>query len=197
MFKFLMILLVGTVCASTLTPLFASSSRRDIVLDRKKQNDRCRNNLTVLYGRLSSYATKNEGALPNANNAAGLLKVVNANTDYKHFLCNASRLKKIRHSKDLTAENIPYIYFGGINLTSALKRCPQIPLVADRPDSRHCFVLLADGSVIELEKNKTKRKISNCLDLIEVLNGMYKYPADVLDSLRIKAKSIDNTQKWK
>ena len=197
MSKLLMILLVGTVCASTLTPLFASSSRRDIILERKQRDDRCRNNLTLLYGRLSSYATKNKGVLPNANNAAGLLQVIDVDKDYKYFHCNASRLKKIRHAKDLKAENIPYIYFGGINLTSALKRCPQIPLVADRPDSRHCFVLLADGSVIELEKNKIKRKISNCLDLIEVLNEMYKYPADVLKALRIKAQNIDNTQKWK
>lgn len=196
MHKYISIFIVGVVCAVLTSPAWAVD-KRDYLIRNKMRDDRCRKNLAGIYEMLKFYAGKNNGKLPLANNAAGLLQVVSEKNDHKYFLCNASRLKKIRHAKDLQPGNVPYIYFGGINLNTALKRCPQIPLVADRPDARHYFVLLANGEVIELKPSKAKRRISNCLDMVEMLNEIYQYPADVLDYLRLKARSIDRAEKWK
>lgn len=194
--KIISILFLGVIFSAMTIPALAID-KRDLYIRNKIRDDRCQKNLAALYERLKFYAETHNGNLPQANNGAGLLQAADEKNDYKYFLCNASRLKKIRHEKDLKAENVPYIYFGGINLPAALKRCPQLPLVADRPDARHYFVLLADGTVIELEPAKVKRKISNCLDMLEMLNDMYHYPADVLESMRIKAKFIDRNAKWK
>ena len=194
--KIISILFLGVLFPAAALPALATD-KRDLYIRNKIRDDRCQKNLGALYERLKFYAEKHNGNLPQANNGAGLLQAVDEKNDHKYFLCNASRLKKIRHERDLKVENVPYIYFGDINLPAALKQCPQLPLVADRPDAKHYFVLLADGTVIELKPAKAKRKISNCMDMLEMLNDMYHYPADVLEAMRIKARSIDRNEKWK
>lgn len=188
----LLFVFLGSVLFFSSFEVAAKDTKRDIILQRRERNRDCQTNLSALYECLKFYASRNNGKLPSKNNAAGLLELLKYEATYKYFQCDAARTKKIRRAKDLQAENIPYIYFGGINLNSARKQCPKLIIMADRPDSRHLFVLLADGTVTEITGKKTKRKISNCTDLVEAMNDIYKYPASILNALRSKAKAMDN-----
>lgn len=175
----------------TLT-LNASDSKRDLYRRNRIRDNACQNNLQTFYSMLKFYADQHKNQLPAGNNLEGLRALFEYSPALKIFSCDAARAKKAKRPKDLDEKSLAYIYFGGVNLANALRICPKLVLMCDKPDSRHLNVLLADGSIVELQPRKLNRKISNCQDIVETLNHLYSYPTDVLKNLRVKAKAIDS-----
>ena len=198
-------LLPGIVCAMLLgaASIACGSDRTKYYRYMRTQKEHCTRNLSGLYGFLKFYAENNHGKLPAADNGAGLVLLAQHGAAPELFNCEAAKGKKIKKSSDLKAENIPFIYFGNANLFQVLKKCPQMILICDRPDSRHCNVLLADGTTFELNekirllKLKKNYKPATCLEVVEVLYHIYKYPPDVLEVLRQKARRFDKEYGFK
>ena len=173
----------------------SANTRRDVFIQKRVRADNCRGNLSALYGCLKSYAAANNGMLPKENGAAGLVKLLNYGATVDNFRCQAAKRDKPKKVKDLDWKTVPYLYFGGGNLEKIIKKHPRQLLMIDRPDSRHCNALLADGTVVEINTSKFKRKISNCVDLVEVVGMMMGYSSDVLEPLRVKARMMDRNLK--
>ena len=129
--------------------------------------------------------------MPRKDNYAGLQILLKHGITRNDFICKAYRGKKLREKSTLAEEFSPYIYFGGVNLVQAIKKCPKLLIMADKPGSRHITVLLADGTIERLELKKRDVDITNVQSLVEYLNTIYKYPASELKSLRTKAKAMD------
>ena len=190
--KLLTAILTAVIAIAAVAPLSASSSRRDLYRYNRLRDEACEKNLHALYSLLKQYASANKGLLPVANNYDGLKSVLPANITAAQLYCQASRGKKPQKNNDLNNKNISYIYFGGVNLNIALKNCPKLILLCDKPDSRHCYALLADGSVVDVKSLPGKPKISNCQDIVKALAEAYNYPADVLESMLVKAKEAES-----
>lgn len=171
--------------------LYARNTKEKFYMLKQKQQEDCQGNLSNFYRYLRVYAANNNNNLPSGNNYAGLRKIPAEDILVTDFNCKAFRGKKVKKVEDLREAVNPYLYFGGFNLTTLLKTAPKTVLMCDKPDSRHFTVLLADGMVMEINPKKYKRKISNCQDIVELLNEVFEYPADVLKSLRAKAKNMD------
>lgn len=196
MHKLFMILLLLGVISCAWSNAYGRD-RRDYYRYTRVHKERCSQNLAHLYNCLKFCADSNNGKLPAADNGAGLMELLRYGALPEHFLCEVAKGKKIRKRSDLVPENIPYVYFGGANLDEALRQCPDMVLAFDKPNTRHCNILLANGTVFELNdrlremKIKKNRKIETCLDVVEILNYIYKYPPEVLTVLRRKARSMD------
>lgn len=188
--RFVSLILAAGMIFGICSSVFAES-KKDYIKRTKREGNKCRNNLTMIYSAMSNYAEKHNGKLPQQRNAAGLAELLQYDLPITALYCQSSKGKKIKKINDLTPRNISYVYLNGINLKAAASKLPNLPLVFDRPDSRHSNVLLADGSVIEVKPQRYKRKISNCVDMLEVLNLMYDYPPDILNALKVEAKNID------
>ena len=188
--RFILLGLTAVLTFSIQTASAAVSSRDKVYFLKKKQNEKCRLNLALLYERLKAYATQH-GELPKLNNYSGLRKLVENGAPVTEFACESYRGKKAKKINEMQEKTSPCLYFGGINFSQAQKTCPTIPLLCDKPDSRHLNVLLIDGNIITVDLKRMKRKISNCQDIVEALNLIYSYPPDILETLQVKAKLMD------
>ena len=173
--------------------LYAKSSKERLYRLKQKQQDSCKDNLSNFYRALNVYAANNNSKLPAGNNLAGFKKALGSDILPADFTCKAFRGKKIKKIEDLSEDTNPYLYFGGFNLKQLLSSAPKTLLMCDKPDSRHFTVLLADGMIMEINPKTYKRKISNCRDIVELLNEIYQYPPDILKALRSKAKAMDKS----
>ena len=181
-------------------PSAVGSDSRDYLYRRNRlRGEDCQANLRLIYRYLKNYAANHNGKLPAADNSRGLRELLVYGIELPAFQCEAAKSKKAKKIEEFNDDTTPYFYFGGVNLPQTEKICPKLLLLCDRPDSRHCNVLLADGTVLNLEKTNIKplpeRKISNCQDIVEFLNDIYHYPTDVLGTLRIKARRFDDLNK--
>lgn len=152
----------------------------------------CQANLEKLYKALEQYAGANKGELPPGNNFEGLRKLGSFGVDFQCFRCSGSRVKRVRHNKDLSEAGNPFLYFGGMNLEQARQASPNIPLLADKPGGRHLNIVYVDGRRESINTPELKRKISNCREMIDALHQRYAYPPEVLEMLRLKAGAIDS-----
>ena len=182
---FALLLLVGSM------DLQGNTSRRRRSQLEDKDKDLCMSHLRSFYGSLKLYSAANNGVMPRKDNYAGLQILLKHGITRNDFICKAYRGKKLREKSTLAEEFSPYIYFGGVNLVQAIKKCPKLLIMADKPGSRHITVLLADGTIERLELKKRDVDITNVQSLVEYLNTIYKYPASELKSLRTKAKAMD------
>ena len=178
--------LIFGICSSAF-----AESKKDYVMRTKREGNKCRDNMAMIYNALSTYAEKHDGKLPARRNAAGLAELLQYDLPITALHCQAGKSKKIKKREEISARTVSYVYLNGINLKAAAAKLPNLPLVFDRPDSRHHCALLADGTVIEVNPKKYKLKISNCNEMLDVLDAMYKYPPDILKALRVEAKKID------
>ena len=182
---FALLLVVGSM------DLQGNTSRRRRSQLEDKDKDLCMSHLRSFYGSLKLYSAANNGVMPRKDNYAGLQILLKHGITRNDFICKAYRGKKLREKSTLAEEFSPYIYFGGVNLVQAIKKCPKLLIMADKPGSRHITVLLADGTIERLELKKRDVDITNVQSLVEYLNTIYKYPASELKSLRTKAKAMD------
>lgn len=190
-----MLFLTAMLLSATIPGVFAGDSTARLAYGLYEvEMAACRNNLMALNGFLRAYAQANNGRLPEGNNFDGLRKLGPFGANFNHFVCRANKFKKARDNSALSEDNCPFLYFGGLNLEAALKTSPNIPLMADKPGGRHVNVLFVDGRVEALPPPTTKRKISNCRDLIDALHNKYQYSPEVLEMLRLKAGAIDNAK---
>ena len=189
--KLLTAMLTSLIAFTAVTPVFASSNRSDLYRFNRLRDEACEKNMHALYTLLQQYATANNGLLPTPNNFDGLKMLFPNGITIPQLLCSAARGKTPKKERDLNNKTISYIYFGGVNLKLAIKDCPKLILLCDKPDSRHCFALLADGSVVDVKSLPGKPKISNCQELVALLNSVYKYPPALLKLLQSKAKATD------
>ncbi len=190
--KIFWMLLAVSIFAGALE-LQGNTSRRKRAQLEEKNKDLCMSNLKSFYASLKLYAATNNGVMPGKNNFAGLQMLLKHGITSKEFSCKAYRGKKLREKNTLSEAFSPYIYFGGINLAQAIKKCPKLVIMCDKPGSRHVTVLLADGSVERLDAKKYKIDISNVQSIVTLLNTIYKYPASELKSLQTKAKAMDKS----
>ena len=152
---------------------------------------KCKTSLKNLYSCLKLYAADHEGAFPGKDNAEGLKRLFQSGATLRDMECQAYSVKSVKKIEDFREVHSPYIYFGGANYPAALKSYPKLPVICDKPGSRHLYVLTVDGQIDEIDLKKSKRKISNCKELVALLNMVYKYPPDLLKVLQSKAQAID------
>ena len=186
-------------CVTALTAfqeLAASSSRKDIYMRRQEKISDCKQHLQNINGFLTTYAKNNQGKYPADNNFAGLKNLLKLGLSHTVFYCENYRGKKTKKLEDLNEETNPYLYFGGFD-SKTVEKCPAVVLVCSKPNSRHCLVLMGDGNVLDLKKQLPDTKITSAADIVEALNKVYKYPADVLNTLRIKARMMDKKSQKK
>ena len=155
------------------------------------EHGKCKTSLKNLYSCLKLYAADHNNALPGQDNAAGLKQLLKSGATLRDFECQSYKGKALRSIADFTEVNSPYIYFGGANLDAALTTYPKLPLICDKPGTSHLYVLTADGKIDGIDTRKSKRKISNCKELIALLHIVYKYPPDLLKLLQSKAQAMD------
>ena len=188
--RFFSILLITAVLASLPFDLAANSRSRSDKLSIDEIG-KCKVSLKNLYSCLKVYAADHEGALPGKDNAEGLKRLFNSGATLRDMECQSFNGRSAKKIEDFREVNSPYIYFGGANLPAALQSFPKLPLICDKPGSRHLHVLTADGNVDVINVKKSKRKISNCQDLVALLHSVYKYPAGLLKLLQSKAQAMD------
>lgn len=186
-FSAMLILAVLTAIPFTLNANSRSRSDRTSITEHGK----CKTSLKNLYSCLKLYAADHKASLPGKDNAAGLKLLLKSGATLRDFDCQSYKGKPLKSIEDFTEENSPYIYFGGANLKAALSRFPKLPLICDKPGTSHLYVLTADGKIDEIDFRKSKRKISNCKELVALLHIVYKYPPDLLKLLQSKAQAMD------
>ncbi len=155
------------------------------------ESEGCTKNLAAFNTFLRVYARSHNGNLPAGNNFAGLKELGASGANYMNFACAGAKSKKARSNAELSEANNPFVYFGGMNLERAARVSPNIPLMCDKPGGKHLNVLFVDGRVARIDIQRSKRKISNHRDIVEMLNDTYNYPPEVLESLRLKAGAMD------
>ena len=133
--------LLTLLLALSVHELPAASSRDKVYLLKKKQDEKCRLSMMRIYEHLKAYHAKKK-AFPKLNNYSGLKELVKNGALPGDFVCDAYRGKKNKKLKDMTEKTNPFLYFGGINYAEAQRVCPNIPLLCDKPNSRHLNVQL-------------------------------------------------------
>ena len=171
--------------------LAASNSRSRSDRQSAGELGKCKVSLKNLYACLKLYAADHEGALPGKDNAEGLKRLFKSGATLRDMECQGYDGRTVKKIEDFREANSPYIYFGGANYPAALKSYPKLPLICDKPGSRHLYVLTVDGQIDEIDLKKSKRKISNCQELVALLNSVYKYPPALLKLLQSKAQATD------
>ena len=182
----LILALLATIPSSLSANARSRSDRTSIA-----EHGRCKTSLKNLYSCLKLYAADHNNALPGKDNAAGLKLLLKSGATLRDFECQSYKGKAPKSVENFSEENQPYIYFGGANLNAALSTYPKLPLICDKPGTSHLYVLTADGKINEIDTRKSKRKISNCKELVALLHMVYKYPPDLLKLLQSKAQAMD------
>ena len=186
------ILLAALAAAWSAVPARAvSRTMRNAYVYGKLEAQQCLENQLKLYRCLCAYAAKHDGMLPAGSNVEGLRQLVPYGADQAMFQCAASRAKRIKKNAELREENNPFLYFGGMNLDTMRKTAPNVPLLADKPGSRHLNIVYIDGRTETVDADKLSRKVSSCRQFIQVLHARYNYPADVLAALLRQADAAD------
>ena len=188
--KYFCTMLILTLLAAIPSSLSANARSRS---DRTSiaEHGRCKTSLKNLYSCLKLYAADHDSDLPGKDNAAGLKLLLKSGATLRDFECQSYKGKVSKSVENFSEENSPYIYFGGANLEAALSTYPKLPLICDKPGTSHLYVLTADGKIDEIDTRKSKRKISNCKELVALLHMVYKYPPDLLKLLQSKAQAMD------
>lgn len=151
----------------------------------------CLDNQIKLYRCLCAYAVKNKGMLPKGNNFDGLRQLGAYGADHTMFHCSGSRAKRVKKNAEVREENSPFLYFGGMNLDTMRKTAPNVPLLADKPGSRHLNIVYIDGHTETVDADKFSRRFTSCRQFIQALHARYKYPAEVLAALLRQADAMD------
>jgi len=172
-----------------------SDTAQQITRKERRTNNKnvetCRSSLAGLYNCIQLYTRDHGSRLPRKDNAEGVRELIKSGATVNDFICGPYKGKRLRKLEDFEEERLPYLYFGGVDIKNALKSCPKIVLFCDKPTTKHINVLLADGTIVELQPKRYNRKITSCVDIIQLLDIMYKYPNDIFKSLLAKAKRMD------
>ncbi len=148
----------------------------------------CHSRLKSIGLCLQQYNMDNNNFFPDEDGSEGLekLRYNDYLTDYEFFIC-PSDTRKPGTSGPINKNNCSYIYLGGFEYSKSTDK--NIPLLFDDPRIHENFinVVLLDSRVEMI----SAARISNCKDVIMVLNKKYKYDPAVLKKLMQKAEKLD------
>lgn len=179
------------VCGSMQLMARSSEARSRSYRMSVEEHGRCQTSLKNLYVCLKLYAADHKGEFPRQDNAAGLEKLFKSGALLRDFVCQSYKGRSMKKIEDFNEATSPYLYFGGAGISGSTRVYAKMPLICDKPGTRHLNVLTADGQVDSIDLKKSKRKISNCSELVALLNSVYKYPSALLKALQRKAKAMD------
>ena len=186
------ILLAALSAAWSAAPARAADrAMQNAYMYSKMETQDCLENQLKLYRCLCEYAAKHGGMLPTGGNFEGLRQLAAYGADFTMFHCSGSKARRVKKNGELREENNPFFYFGGMNLDEARKKAPNIPLLMDKPGSRHWNIVYVNGRTETVDTDKLVRKFSSCRQMVTALHARYNYPAEVLAALLIKADAMD------